>query len=572
MTRLMLRIISYKGRVQMVKNSSFKIALYIRVSTEEQALNPEGSIKSQEQRLREAVRWKNRQVTFGEIAGIYVDAGISAKDMKRPELQAMLKDIRAGKINLIMVTEISRLSRNNRDFLNMWDMMSEHKCSFMSLREDFDTTTAAGEMLMFQLMNFAQFERKQTSERVKANMLSRASRGLYNGGSVPLGYRLDSAKPGYLVVDPEQAALVNLAFKIYLKEGSLSETARWLNDQGYKISTHKQGGGNMMRLGHFTVDNLCRILKNKAYIGIKAYTDKGKIKEVKAVWDGIVEESVFLKTAEQLEKNHHRLKKLRGKNPYPYLLSGASFCLTCGDHMPGKSATGRNGKVPYYEHSWASKRESTLTKKTFNCDPHRVPARKIEPLVWDEFSKFLMDKNFMLALLNKARAMNEMNDEEKLRKSLKAKLTGLNSQLEALAERLAILPKTISPVPLFSQMEKLEVLKAEVEQKLLKVREMDIESRLVPLKSLEQFTEFARITIQSLDFLAKRRIMQKCIHRIEIGLDRVKIFWNLDKDHYNRENQFITDQSLFPTSGERQIFVHKVFGSSSLTDGHPTRT
>jgi site-specific DNA recombinase len=96
------------------------------------------------------VSWKNRKSSYGEIAGIYIDAGISAKDMRRPRLQDMLKAVRAGRINLIMVTEISRLSRNNRDFLSMWDMVSEFKCGFMSQREDFDTTTAAGEMLMFQ--------------------------------------------------------------------------------------------------------------------------------------------------------------------------------------------------------------------------------------------------------------------------------------------------------------------------------------------------------------------------------------------------------------------------------------
>lgn len=117
----------------MLKNKNFNIALYIRVSTEEQAENPEGSIKNQEQRLREAVAFRNKQSNFGHIFNVYVDAGISAKDMNRPALQSMLKDMRAQKINLIMVTEISRLSRNNRDFLNMWDMMSEVKCSFMSL-------------------------------------------------------------------------------------------------------------------------------------------------------------------------------------------------------------------------------------------------------------------------------------------------------------------------------------------------------------------------------------------------------------------------------------------------------
>jgi DNA invertase Pin-like site-specific DNA recombinase len=100
--------------------------------------------------------------------------------------------------------------------------MHDQKCSFMSLREDFDTTTAAGEMLMFQLMNFAQFERKQTSERVAANILARASRGLYNGGSISLGYKKDHDRTGHLLVDKEHAVTVRLAFDTFLKEGSLS--------------------------------------------------------------------------------------------------------------------------------------------------------------------------------------------------------------------------------------------------------------------------------------------------------------------------------------------------------------
>jgi site-specific DNA recombinase len=144
----------------MLNDHNYKIALYIRVSTEEQAANAEGSLKSQEQRLRGAVEFRNRQSNFGELVGVYIDAGISAKDMNRPRLQDMLRDIRSKKVNLVMVTEITRLSRNNRDFLEMWDMMRDLGCRFMSLGNDFDTTTAAGEMLLFQMMNFAQFERK----------------------------------------------------------------------------------------------------------------------------------------------------------------------------------------------------------------------------------------------------------------------------------------------------------------------------------------------------------------------------------------------------------------------------
>jgi len=291
----------------MLKNKNFNIGLYIRVSTEEQAENPEGSIKNQEQRLREAVTFRNKHSNFGQIFNVYVDAGISAKDMNRPALQSMLIDMSAQKINLIMVTEISRLSRNNRDFLNMWDMMSEVKCSFMSLREDFDTTTAAGEMLLFQLMNFAQFERKQTSERVSANILARASRGLYNGGTIPLGYKKYYTKNGSLDIDEPHATTVRTAFEAFLREGSLSRAARWMNDNGYKAKAHLEGGGSRMRIGHFTVDNLQAIIRNKAYIGIKTYTQKGEVKEVKAVWEPIVDEMIFQRANEKLTKNHSRL-------------------------------------------------------------------------------------------------------------------------------------------------------------------------------------------------------------------------------------------------------------------------
>lgn len=547
----------------MLKNKNFKIALYIRVSTEEQAENPEGSLKNQEQRLREAVAYRNRQSSFGEIAGIYIDAGISAKDMNRPRLQEMLRDIRLGNINLVLVTELSRLSRNNRDFLSMWDMMHDQKCSFMSLKEDFDTTTAAGEMLLFQLMNFAQFERKQTSERVAANILARAGRGLYNGGSIPLGYKKNHEKSGYLEVDQEHASTVKLAFDTFLKEGSLSRTARWLNDNGHKSKAHLEGGGSKMRLGHFTVDNLQILLRNKTYIGVKAYRQKGEWKETKAVWEAIVDETVFQRVNEMLTKNKNKLKPINERTKHPYILSGVSFCMTCGDFMPGKSATGRNGKVPYYEHSWATKRESCLSKKTFKCDPHRVQAKKIEPLVWEEFCKFLDSKEFVLSLMEKVKALHGQNDEEQERKRLKAKIGGLSSQLDALGERLAILPKSVSPGPLFKQMEKLEAAKKEHEERLLDVKKLNLEQRLVSLETFEKFAKQAAQTLKdTTDFNVKRMILQKFIRRVEIGVDSVKIYWNLDKEFFESELKIKNPRR---EAGVLNCSIN--VGSQSLTNG-----
>ena len=208
-----------------VSKLGHKIALYIRVSTEEQASNPEGSIKSQEQRLRANVELRNLESRFGEVVAVFIDRARSGKDTNRPELQRMLQAIRERQITLIMVSELSRLSRSIKDFCDIWELMRSLGCEFQSLREQFDTTSAAGEMVLYTIANIAQFERKQTSERISANFKARAERGLTNGGPVPFGYILDPDKKGHLLVKEEDAAIVREAFDTFLREGTLATTA-----------------------------------------------------------------------------------------------------------------------------------------------------------------------------------------------------------------------------------------------------------------------------------------------------------------------------------------------------------
>ncbi|MGZ3806084.1 MAG: recombinase family protein, partial [Pseudobdellovibrionaceae bacterium] len=199
----------------------YRIGLYIRVSTEEQAENPEGSIKSQECRLREFVKHKNSFENFGEIVELYCDAGISAKDTNRPEFQRMMNDIRGGEINMILITELSRLTRSIKDFAVLVEMLEDLECKIHSLKDNFDTSTAVGSFSMYLVANLAQFERKQIGERISANFLSRAKRGLYNGGAVPLGYRVSDKKDGRLEVVPSEAEVVREVFKTFLAEGTL---------------------------------------------------------------------------------------------------------------------------------------------------------------------------------------------------------------------------------------------------------------------------------------------------------------------------------------------------------------
>ena len=505
---------------------------------------------------------------FGEIKGVYTDAGISAKDMKRPQLQELLRSIRAKEIDLVMVTELSRLSRNTRDFVGMWDMMRDHGCGFTSLREDFDTTTAAGEMVIFQLMNLAQFERRQTSERVEANIAVRAARGLYNGGCVPVGYKTIPDKPGYLEIDEEMAKLVQAAFTAFLKEGALSAAATWLNNNGYRLRKDMEGGGRLKRVGHFTVDNLQAILRNKIYLGIKVYKHKGEVKEAKAVWPALVDEVSFQRIGKNLDKNRRRYKPHK-EGRLPYILTGLCHCMNCNSAMPGKSATGNVGKVGYYEHSWATKKDSTLSKKIFKCEPHRVPAKKLEPFVQEKFRVLMSDRFFMKKILEKVKLKHEANPLRKDEERFKAKIFGINSQIEGLAERLAELPITVSAAPIYKQMERLEDIRKENQEALVNLRTTGRTSldRIVSLEKFEDFANHYQKYLLDATVTEQKQMLQKFIRKVEVGVDSVKIHWIVDQDHFDRELALKRAGSRSAGSGSSGLDFFRDVGSYTLTIG-----
>jgi site-specific DNA recombinase len=508
------------------KNSSYKIGIYIRVSTEDQAANPEGSLKSQEQRLRQQVTQRNQDGDFGKIVRVFVDRAKSGKDTNRPELQKLLKAIREKEVTLVLVTELSRLSRSIRDFCTIWDLMRENACDFQSLREQFDTTTPAGELLLFNMAGLAQFERRQIGERVAANFLARAQRGLYNGGSVPFGYRIEPEKKGHLFIDPEGAKVIRAAFATFLQERTLKAAGQKLNENGYKLARHIQGGGRRSRLGHFTTDNLYHILINKMYTGQRVFKVKDQEKTVKAVWDAIIDEPTFNRVNEILKKNFRKVKRSL-KRKYPYLLSGLLVCGTCRDALCGKSANGNGGMIPYYEHAWLTKKQSCLNKKVFECKPNRVLCKLIEPAVWNEVIKVISGQMLAKSIVDEAHRYHRDHNHVPEQERLQSKVAGIDGQIEALAEHLANIPKGISPGPIFSQMQKLEAIKKQVEGQRRELEESgEISEMPVELKTYQAFmlALSMRLEHQS-DAIFKQKVIQRLIHKIELLPDGLKIHW-----------------------------------------------
>ena len=141
----------------------------------------------------------------------------------------MMADIEGKRIDTIMVTELSRLSRSVTDFLNFVKELEDHDCDFICPQYDFDTTSPAGKVFMTIIMALAQFERELTAERVKSHFHARALRGLSNGGVPILGYDKESEHPGHLVINESEAKIVREIFDLYLQSDGVAKVVNSLN-------------------------------------------------------------------------------------------------------------------------------------------------------------------------------------------------------------------------------------------------------------------------------------------------------------------------------------------------------
>ncbi len=157
--------------------------------------------------------------------------------------------------------------------------------------------------------------------------------------------------------------------------------------------------------------------------------------------------------------------------------------------------------------------------------------------MWQEVVKFITDPSFIKTMMTEVRSLHDGDPGLREKERLKAKLYGINSQIDAVAERLTQLPKNVSAAPIFKQMEKLEAAKKEIEESLAKVTKVpfNIEQRLVKLKTFEAFTDHYRQVISNADHETKKKMVQKLIKRIEVGVNSIKIQWHMDQEHYARE-------------------------------------
>ena len=376
---------------------------------------------------------------------------------------------------------------------------------------------------------------------------------------IPVGYKLLPEKPGHLGIDDDQAEVVRAAFRALIKEGSLSLAAKSLNRDGYRVNRKMVGGGSKSRLGHFTVQNLQNILTNKAFIGVRVYKVKGEIRETGACWPPLIDKETFRQVQEVLAQN--RKRKPEHELRYPFILSGLVACGNCGERMVGKSAHGNSGKVPYYEHGWATRREGCLVKPAFNCFPFRVLAKKLEPAVWEQIERLLRSTELAESILQEAKLLHAARASGGAASKIQAKIQSLSSQLEVLAERLGQLPKSVSPEPVFRQMQKIEEAKA-LETTKLQAGKGGVSDIPAALRDYSALTSKLALLNDAPE--TKHAILCALVEKIEVTEEGFKIHYYTGREKIKRELVKTSSRS-----GSNQETL--ALGSNSLTSGGTTR-
>src|SRR4051794_3569912 len=194
----------------------------------------------------------------------YDDGGFSGGSLDRPALQQLLAEVRAGRVDVIVVYKVDRLTSSLSDFAKLVELFDEHGVSFVSVTQAFNTTTSMGRLTLNVLLSFAQFEREVTAERIRDKIAASKRKGLRMGGPVPLGYTVRDKK---LVIDPNEAEQVRAIFARYLELGCLNALAADLRERGVltKVSPRRDGSS---RSGiPFSKGPLGYLLRNRTYIG-----------------------------------------------------------------------------------------------------------------------------------------------------------------------------------------------------------------------------------------------------------------------------------------------------------------
>ena len=457
------------------------IAIYVRVSTNEQAENGH-SITEQIDRLCKFCDALN----LGKPK-VYNDSGYSGANTDRPALQLLISDVKAKRINKVIVYKLDRLSRSQKDTLMLIeDIFLSNGCDFVSMSENFDTSTPLGKAMIGVLAVFAQLEREQIKERMTMGREARAKQGKYAGSwRLPLGYDYIG---GELVPNDFEKIQIQKIFSDYANGKAPVTIAKELNRSGM---TH--------RYGIWQTEVIRSILRRKTYIGYVAFNGEW----YKGTHEPIVPEEVFEKVQMRLKKVGDDFKE-HNRRPGKAIsyLGGLVYCKRCGaKYFKYCRHTGKQYTYNYYSCFNRYPRDRAGTCKNDNWR-----MEELDKLIFDEIKKLSFESSAPSILPDNTDIIND-------------KINELNKQIERLMNLY-----TLDEVPFDVLQKKIHSIseqKGKLEKSLIQEPAMTAEEAEEIVNSFDDI-----LATEDIDTI--RTAITSLIHRIEIDGENVYIYWNFD--------------------------------------------
>src|SRR5438445_12104685 len=362
-----------KPATAMRRNGTGRCAIYTRKSSEEGLEQEFNSLQAQREAC-EAFIESQRQEGWVCLRAAYDDGGFSGARMDRPALQQLLADLTAGRVDTIVV---DRLTRSLTDFAKIVEIFDTTGASFVSVTQQFNTTTSMGRLTLNVLLSFAQFEREVIGERIRDKIAASKRKGMWMGGVPPLGYRAQDRK---LVIVDSEAEIVRFIFRRYAELGSVRLLKDELGARGIQSKLRTSTSGRISGGKPFARGALYLMLQNRLYRGEIVNKEQAHPGEHPPIIDQPLWDAVQAQLASNAAQRNDG-----GKTRQPSLLAGMLFDGD-GNRMTPSHAVKKGTRYRYYVS------RSLITKdRTENSAGLRIPAAEIEQLVSDRVHRWLLD-------------------------------------------------------------------------------------------------------------------------------------------------------------------------------------
>jgi DNA invertase Pin-like site-specific DNA recombinase len=360
--------------------STIRCAIYTRKSSEEGLEQSFNSLEAQREAC-EAYIASQRHEHWSCLDTQYNDGGYSGGSMERPALRQMLADFDAGKIDTVVVYKVDRLTRSLADFAKIIERFDASQVSFVSVTQQFNTTTSMGRLTLNVLLSFAQFEREVTGERIRDKIAASKRKGMWMGGRVPVGYNVKDQK---LIVHIAEADQVKKIFQLYLKLGCVAKLKARLDQDAVKSKVRLSASGMKSGGKSYSRGALYTLLQNRIYLGKIPHRDATYPGE----HDAIVPQELWDKVQDRLTANN-KVRRNGGNAKSPSLLVGLLYDAH-GNRFTPSHAVKRGKRYRYYIS------QAVIHHKVTATGPTRIPAEEIEGLVCRRIQSLLSSPKQLL--------------------------------------------------------------------------------------------------------------------------------------------------------------------------------